>query len=139
MKYIGLLICLLSLGTITGCNLPPLNSPANSLAGTTWELERLGIQPAVPERKVTLMFQTDNQVGGEAGCNSYGAKYSLSGDKITISEIASTMMACMEPEIMKQEQQFLTSLEQATNYKQEDNHLVLLNAAGVTILNFVRR
>lgn len=49
------------------------------------------------------------------------------------------MMACMESEIMEQEQQFLTSLEQATNYKQEDNHLVLLNAAGVTILNFVRQ
>lgn len=137
MKYILLLAFLLGLGITTGCSASGASSA--SLEQTRWQLELPGTQPALKARPVTLAFQADNRVGGEAGCNGYGGTYNLNGDQLTFTDLVSTLMACAEPEIMEQEQQFLTSLGQSTGYKLEGNRLVILDANGVNLLSFVRR
>jgi heat shock protein HslJ len=141
MKYILLITLLLNLGLILGCTVTgavPMDTLSVPLEQTSWQLELLGTKPAIQKRKVTLVFQANNRLGGEAGCNSYGATYSLNGDQLILSEIVSTLMACVEPEIMEQEQQFLASLEQASSYKLEGNHLIILDTNGDTLLSFVR-
>ncbi|NJN99305.1 MAG: META domain-containing protein [Anaerolineales bacterium] len=135
MKYVLLLAFLLGLGITAGCSAN--GASAVSLEQTTWQLEMLGTQPALTARPVTLIFQADNHVGGEAGCNSYGGTYSLNGDQLTFSYLTSTLMACAEPEFMEQEQKYLTSLAQTAGYKLEGNRLTILDAKGVSLLSFV--
>ncbi|MCK6629047.1 MAG: META domain-containing protein [Anaerolineae bacterium] len=138
MKYILLITFLLGLGITTGCS--ATGTASVSLEQTTWQLDQLGTQPALKERPVTLVFQADDStVGGGAGCNSYGGRYSLNDNQLTISDLASTLMACEESEIMEQEQKFLTSLGQAAGYKLEGNHLTILDANGINLLSFVAR
>jgi heat shock protein HslJ len=51
-----------------------------------------------------------NQISGSAGCNHYFGAYAVGGGNITISDVGSTEMYCMEPEgAMDQEQAFLTA------------------------------
>ncbi len=137
MKYILLLALLLGLGITAGCG--DSGASAVSLEQTTWQLEMLGTQPALKARPVTLVFQADNQVGGEAGCNSYGGTYSLNGDKLTFSYLSSTLRACAEPEFMEQEQKYMSSLAQTAGYKLEGNRLVILDTHGVSLFSFVGR
>lgn len=135
MKYIMLLVFLLGLGITAGC--VASGASAVSLEQTGWQLEMLGTQPALTARPVTLTFQADNHVGGEAGCNGYGGTYSLNGDQLTFSYLSSTLRACAEPEFMEQEQKYLSSLAQTAGYKLEGNRLVILDAKGVNLLSFV--
>jgi heat shock protein HslJ len=136
VKYILLIALLLGLSITAGCSVT--GAASVPLEQTTWQLEQLGTQPALKVRRVTLIFQADDStVGGEAGCNSYGGVYGLNGDQLTISDLASTLMACEEPEIMEQEQKFLTSLGQAAGYKLEGNRLTILDANGTSLLSFV--
>lgn len=138
MKFILLIALLLGLSITVSCS--AIGTASVPLEQTTWQLERLGTQPALKERPVTLVFQADDStVGGEAGCNSYGATYSLNDSQLTISEIASTAMDCGEPGVMEQEQKYLTSLGQAASYKLEGNHLTILDANGTSLLSFVGR
>jgi heat shock protein HslJ len=48
-------------------------------------------------------------VGGKAGCNQYGATYSVAGEGLVVSDVFSTEMAC-EPDLMEQEAAFLDAL-----------------------------
>lgn len=137
MKYVLLIAFLLGLGLTAGCSAS--STPTALLEQTTWQLEMLGTQPALKARPVTLLFQADNRVGGEAGCNSYGGTYDLNGDKLTFGYLSSNLMACAEPEIMEQEQKYMTSLAHTAGYKLEGNRLTILDANGVSLLSFVSR
>lgn len=135
MKYVLLITLLLGLGLTAGCS--ATGTPIVSLEQTTWQLEMLGTQPALKARPVTLVFQADNQVGGEAGCNGYGGTYTLNGDKLTFSYLSSTLRACAEPEFMEQEQKYMTNLTHTASYKLEGNRLTIFDAKGTSLLSFV--
>ncbi len=67
-------------------------------------------------RPITLRFE-EGRVRGSAGCNTFGGDYRLTGQRIFIENLFSTMMACPEPEeIMKQEQQYLYLLGEVDSY-----------------------
>ena len=57
---------------------------------------------------------------GNAGCNSYFASYQLNGDKLTISNAGSTLMACLAPGVMVQEAAYLEALQKAASYQIKD-------------------
>lgn len=47
------------------------------------------------ERQPSLEFNLmENSIGGNAGCNTYGASYTLEGSEIKVGNIMSTRMAC---------------------------------------------
>ena len=54
--------------------------------------------PLIEDSPVTLNLN-GTEVGGTAGCNSYGAQLVLDGESISISDLTTTLMACA-PEIM---------------------------------------
>ena len=64
---------------------------------------------------VTLRFE-DGEVSGNAGCNPFFGSFTLEGDRIEISGLGSGRKLC-EPELMDQEQAFLSALEGATTWK----------------------
>jgi heat shock protein HslJ len=111
-----------------------------SLAGTAWQLSTLLGQPPIEGSEVTLSFQ-DGEVGGRAGCNSFGGQFSVGNDgSLNFQNLYNTEMFCMEPEgVMDQELAFLQTLSQASSYSITNDTLELKNAAGETILSFARQ
>lgn len=111
----------------------PGTDPLND---TAWSLSSIDGAAPLTGTAQTLAF-ADGKVSGSGGCNSYGGAYSLGGDGIRISEIVSTLMACMDPAgLMDQESAFLNSLMNAQTYKLEGNSLQIRTSDGRT-LDFV--
>jgi len=64
-----------------------------------------------PARRSTPDSMALPAVSGSAGCNSYSASYSRSGNTLTVSGLTSTMMLCSMPAgIMQQEGEFKDAL-----------------------------
>ena len=103
----------------------------NALVGT-WKLvsygESANLTHPVPEVDTSITFNEDDSVNGNVGCNSFGGKYELSGEKIVFSEMFSTEMACEEA-LMSQESFVLTLFEGETTfiYEESNGTLVILS------------
>jgi heat shock protein HslJ len=119
---------------LVGCNPGPADSP--SLEGTQWVLVALEGKLPLAGTAPSAEFSAD-QIGGSAGCNHYFGTYAVSGGSITISDVGSTEMYCMEPEgVMDQEQAFLAALASAARYRLAGARLEFLDATGRVILAF---
>ncbi len=123
---LSLLFLAILLVACSGSANPNSHSSEAALADTTWKLFSIDKRkPIEAPNEITLTF-SEGQVHGNSGCNSFGGSYSVNGDKIQFSQLASTMMACMQPEgIMEQEQVILQYLNQAKIYRIEDGRLVI--------------
>ncbi len=126
-------VVLLSLGA---CGLvgPPAGDP---LDGTSWVLTTYGGAGLIPGTEITLAFE-EGQVRGSSGCNTYGGSYEVDGDKITMSDLYMTEMACMEPEgVMDQELEYLELLRDALAFQIDEAEL-MIEAASDEVLAFSR-
>jgi heat shock protein HslJ len=80
---------------------------------------------------VTADFDDAGNVSGMSGCNSYSGGYQTEGTTISIGSLASTRMACAEPEgVMDQETAFLAAMQSATSFALEGADLILFDAEG---------
>jgi len=115
--------------------------PPAPLTGTEWTLESYSldgeaVSSVIAGTTITAVF-SDGNVGGSAGCNSYGAGYQADGTNLTIEPPISTKMYCSEPEgIMEQENRYLNLLESAAGYRIDGNRLDLLDDSGATLLTY---
>lgn len=118
-------------GTTPGDATPTTTSGGESdpLASTSWQLTGLGTTdtqtPLVADSTVTLEFGTNGQVGGNAGCNSFGGSYTVDGETIMFSELISTLMACADNNVMEQEQQYLAALNSADRFAVDGGQLMI--------------
>lgn len=103
----------------------------SSLEGTQWLLVSLGgATPLASTAPPSAEFSAD-EISGSTGCNHYFGAYEVSGTEITIRDLASTEMACMDPEgMMDQEQAFLAALRETANYSLAGDRLEFLDATG---------
>jgi heat shock protein HslJ len=125
-----LLVAIL-LVSLVACALPGLPG-TDPLKGTSWRLVSIGGSGLIPGTEITAKFE-DGQVGGSA-CNSYGGSYEVSGDKITISELSQTEMACVDPQgIMEQERKYLEFLSMAQSFQLSSAQLSIFSAGGDTL------
>ena len=129
-RLLALLLAPLTLALLTSACAGP---PDQGLGKNTWVLTDLKGQPLVSGSNVTLKFDAKG-IQGDAGCNSYGGKYKVSGSSLTFSEVTSTLMACADGQVMRQESAFLGALQRTTGYRLEGGQLVLLNADGDTLV-----
>ena len=117
------------------------STPA-ALAGTSWTLASLAGDdsirvPILDGTTVTATFSVDGNVGGSAGCNSYGAGYTVDAAFLTIEPAIRTEMYCSEPPgIMDQEDRYLALLANVTSYRMENGLLTLVDSEGADILVF---
>jgi len=93
----------------------PATGTGTSLAGTSWVLTEYAVQrsapvPAVGTPPATLTFGNDSNVNGNTGCNSFGGPYSQNGDQLTFGPLITTLRACLDPDITRQEQAMLQVL-----------------------------
>ena len=116
---------------IAGCGSGP------SLEGTQWLLVSLeGETPLASTAPPSVEFSAD-EISGSTGCNHYFGAYDVSGSEITIRDVASTEMACMDPEgVMDQEQAFLAALRETTGYNLAGDRLEFLDATGSVRMEF---
>ena len=131
IKHAG--ISLVAIAVLAACG----GSGATALRDTAWELESLTGNDLLPGTKITLEFSGD-QVSGSAGCNQYGGSYQARGDSLSVGDVFSTEMGCLEPEgILEQETAYLATLMTAARYQIVGNRLEILGEAGTHILVFV--
>jgi len=99
------------------------------LEDINWILESYGEQgnllTVLEGTEITATFDSaEKRVNGSAGCNGYFGDYELSDDKLTFLVMGHTEMYCMEPEgVMKQETQYLKTLNNAESYQVKDRRL----------------
>lgn len=110
--------------------LPPSGSVGQDFIGTEWRLVSLNAAAPVGSLPVTLIFRSETEFGGSAGCNSYFGTYTLQGETFTTAGVGSTMMACGEEGVMEQESAFLQLLNEGGLLARMGDELTLTNASG---------
>jgi len=96
---------------LNGCG----GDPAALLQGREWVVEDIDGKGVIDRARVTLSFDADGRVSGRGSCNSYSAQYALSGEGLTVSKAARTMMACGDA-LMQQEALFLDLLQRVRGF-----------------------
>lgn len=87
--------------------------------------------------KITAELAADGSLTGSAGCNRYHARFAATGSEISIDGVAATKKSCTAPAgVMEQEQEYLSALSQARQYRLEAHGLVLLTAAGTILVTY---
>ena len=86
----------LSLFTLTSCE-DGVTDPTD-LSGE-WRLEELRLpdgtsMPPPDTGRFTVQFAADGQLSARADCNGCGGQYSLGGDRLVVSQLACTLIAC---------------------------------------------
>ena len=103
-----------------------------------WKLTELFGQPVTtPEggKEAHMILKMEgNRVNGNAGCNSFNGTYTLKpGNRISFSQMASTMMMCVN---MDTEKKMGEVLEMADNYVVKGDSLVLNKARMAPLARF---
>ncbi len=111
------------------------------LENTYWKLTHLGDAPvavAPRQREPHLILNPlTRRVGGSGGCNRLTGSYQLSGDRVSLDSMATTLMACTDG--METEKAFLNALGRVTQWKTAGQQLELLDRSGNTIARFEAR
>lgn len=110
---------------------------SSALAGTTWRLERIGAQGALPEATPWLKFDSGGDFAGHTGCNSLGGTWKRDGDRLTLSDIVSTLIGC-DRNLAEQESSFTSALRETASYRIDGDTLTLRDGLGAERMVFVR-
>jgi len=122
---------------------PALTTPAgvNPLLNTRWSLQSWGAPGAeitvLSGTGITLAFDEPGRAGGNSGCNSYSAPYTIQGDQLKFGETISTLMACAGQGVNDQERQYLEALRSAGRFSIAGERLTIWYNGGQKQLNFV--
>ena len=115
--------------TLRGCG----GEPSALLRGPEWVVEHLDGGGVIDRSSVTIQFGDDGRISGRASCNRYFGTYALTGERLVVSQLAATKMACAPP-LMTQESRFLDLLGNAQRFSlTSDGALQLHSADGGTL------
>jgi heat shock protein HslJ len=106
------------------------------LAGSHWRPSFISASELPAGIHMQLEFGPDGKITGTGGCNRFFGGYAVSGNSIKIGPLASTRKGC--PGIIGAEAAFLATLEAATRFQQDKTTLVLFDAGGLKLAEFVR-
>jgi heat shock protein HslJ len=119
---------------------PQLQTP---LTGTLWQATMVNngqeaVVGVIEGTELTATFQEDGTVFGSGGCNNFTGGYTIDGDQIAIGPLAMTMMFCVEPEgVMDQEMAFGAAMQSAATFSIQGDQLELRTADGALAVSFV--
>lgn len=109
------------------------------LVGTTWTLTSIAsgdvVTSVVSGTEVTVEFADDETVSGSAGCNRFSGTYTVAGDRLSFSPLATTKMACADY-VMAQEHVFLAAMGEVEAFVIEGAQLTVFDGSGATLLDF---
>ncbi len=116
-------------------------SATATLENTYWKLVELGGKPVTPaaEREPYVVLHSEGRrIAGFGGCNRLIGGYSLSGQKLSFSQMAGTMMACPDDD-EQYERAFHQALGKAASWRIDGERLELFDEAGVSVARFESR
>jgi putative lipoprotein len=104
-----------------------------------WLAESIRTAGVIDNLQSTLEIASDGTVNGRGGCNGFGGKATIAGDKISFGALVATQMACA-PAILDQEGKFLSALHDARRWMIDDERhkLILFDDGNREILLLAR-
>jgi heat shock protein HslJ len=91
------------------------------------------------EDKPFIQFGANGRVSGNSGCNRFTGAYEIAEDgSIKIGPLASTRMACPEPE-MAAETKFFAILDEVRSFERVGKRLALRNTEGEVLMELAQR
>jgi heat shock protein HslJ len=137
-KQIQILLGCTGLFVATSFALPPytaaqthqlmLMAQSSSALTGRWRLVDIGdpTSPTVIPQTTELTAEfADGRISGSGGCNRFMGGYTSEDGQLSISDLASTFMACEET-VMNQEAQYLAALQGAQQYEIDDQGLLTI-------------
>ena len=112
-------------------------APIDVLTGGEWFIERIGDAEVVPGTQPTIEFRIEEgeaRFSGLASCNRYMGRFELTGEGITLSPAASTMMACADEDQAAQERRLTGLLDEVYGFGVDEDGRLILRATGRTIV-----
>jgi putative lipoprotein len=107
-------------------------NPAPSIVEREWALVTLGDSAAPPGsggKPATIRFDSAaSRAAGFAGCNRYGASYTVAGDSLHFGPAISTKMACAGGDAL--ERAYLAIIPEVTGFRATDSTLTLTGSSG---------
>ncbi len=103
---------------------------AIKLIGTQWILTVFDGADPLADTTITLEFDEEGRAFGSSGCNSYGGSFTVEDDTLAFGMMTSTMMACLQDNIMQQEQAYLQALNATVRYEIFGNRLIIVYGDG---------
>lgn len=117
-------------GALNGCG----GAPRALLGTAEWNIAEVGSAAVMGSTAPTIAFLEDNAVAGNASCNRFRGGFKLTGESLTIAQLATTMMGCPD-QVMQQEQAIIRQLEATRAFDiRADGALVLKDAQGGTLV-----
>ncbi|MBC8253850.1 MAG: META domain-containing protein [Ardenticatenia bacterium] len=124
---------------------PALEGPTWTLLAAVEERRPEGLPVPVPDPNLVLegteitLTLKGGTAQGSAGCNTYGAAYSLDGTSLAFGDVAATERDCPTPEgVMEQEQRYLVALKDVTGYHIYGRQLWLMVGDGRALVFSVK-
>ena len=114
---------------------PATDPDTAALYGQSWLIEYIDGIGVIAEPQATFRISEAGKAGGKGPCNAYFATARVDGEKIAISDIGSTYMACA-PDVMAEEKALFDALTKAASYKIEAGKLIIADKTGRDILRF---
>lgn len=102
------------------------------LVGPAWTVRAIDGTAVPAESPPTLAVTADGRVSGRAPCNRFSGGYTLRGEELAFSELATTRMACA-PDVMQREQRFLVVLAAVRRFERTADTLSLRTEDGRAI------
>jgi heat shock protein HslJ len=128
---------------IAGSMLPACASlgTSDTLKGTSWKLVSYGPtgkqSAAAAGIDTSLDFGTDGTFNGSMGCNGFGGNYEIKNGNIVFSQVISSMMACLGPQ-MDQERATLKVMNGTVRFQLQGNTLVIFAADGASAITLAK-
>lgn len=104
----------------------------SAFASVVWTVFEIDGAAPVNAGVPTLLFNGEGNVSGRGPCNSWGGSYDLRGDRIEITNIFSTKMACPGP-IGEEEARFFAALDAVDRIKVAEGGLTLSEGSKARI------
>lgn len=100
-----------------------------------WLAESVEGRGVIDRLQTTLEIAADGTVSGSGGCNRFGGKATIDGERIDLGRLFSTQMAC-PPAAMDQERRFLDALAKVKRWRVDpaQRKLLLVDEAGRTLV-----
>lgn len=113
------------------------------LAGSSWHATGINngkqaVVSVLAGSTVTLSFGANGEASGSSGCNHYAGRYETRDSGISFGKLAVTAMACADPAVMEQEQNYFRALATASTLRMEGDRLEFRTADGALAVSFVR-
>lgn len=114
------LFTVIVIAMLAACVPPHSAGDEQPLAGTEWRLVELHDSPSITapgDRQPHIRLDEDGQLSGFTGCNNLTGRYTHQGTALQVDgPLATTKMACVDPQLNTQEQAFTAVLEAMTRY-----------------------